>query len=160
VPDEVRGTLALHLFYPVIPDNIEAAFDRLLWLYTCGELPRKASGKGGPTKRIYDYDHDGGYIYAAFLAAYGIDLEVVDFLHWWKFRAMFDSLPDTAHICKIMEYRAADTRKLKGEQRKFYQDMKRLYALPVSRGEQEKLNTISAALLGNGDLADALNHGK
>lgn len=152
VPEEARGLLALRLFFPEIPSNLQEAFDRLVWFYRCGEEPQKASSKAGKGARIYSYEHDGGYIYAAFLDAYGIDLEEVSFLHWWKFRALFESLSEDATICRIMSFRAADTSKMKGEQRKYYQDMKRRYALPLPRDEQEKLDAISEALLG-GDLA-------
>lgn len=159
VPDEARGMLALRLFYPVIPDDVSAAFEKIVWFYAGGEDPqqrRRGSAGASAGKRVYSYEHDSAYIYAAFLADYGIDLESIDFLHWWKFRALFESLREDNLICRIMGYRSADLSKLKGEQRKHYQEMQRFYALPRPRDEQEKLDKINDILLNGGDIASAL----
>lgn len=159
VPDEARGMLALRLFYPEIPKDVGAAFERIVWFYAGGEEPRQNRGsaaKAAAGKRIYSFEHDGAHIYAAFLADYRIDLEAVDFLHWWKFRALFESLRDENLICRIMGYRAADISKLKGEQRKHYQEMQRFYALPLPRDEKEKLDKINEVLMNGGDISTIL----
>ena len=91
------------------------------------------------------------------MADYRIDLNDVEFLHWWKFRALFTGLKPDNLICKIMDYRAADLSKLKGEERKFYQKMQKQYALPVPKAEQEKCNAIAETLLISGDLSGTLS---
>lgn len=55
-----------------------------------------------------------------------------------------------------MEYRAADITKMKGDQKKFYQQMKKLYSLPTPRDEVEKLDEINEALLNGGDVSEVL----
>ncbi|MCI1966861.1 MAG: bacteriophage Gp15 family protein [Oscillospiraceae bacterium] len=157
VPDELRGILALRLFYPKVPPDIPAAFEKIVWFYGCGEEAKKGNPGRSGGKRIYSYEHDGGYIFAAFLSDYGIDLESVKFLHWWKFRALFDSLRPENMMVKIMGFRAADTRKMRGEQKKYYLKMQRRYALPRPRGEQEKLDEIDSALLRGGNVSGVLN---
>jgi hypothetical protein len=161
VPKEAQGFLVLRLFYPVIPPDLPEALKKVIWFYSCGEDMRPRHGKTPdelpPDNRIYSYEHDAPYIYAAFLAEYGIDLLDVDFLHWWKFRALFQALREDNTICKIMGYRSADLRKLKGDQRKHYEHLKRLYALPKPRGEREKLSEISEALMNGGDIGKILN---
>ena len=157
ISDDLRAMLALRLFYPEIPPDVPEALNKIIWFYGCGKESNKSSSVGGNGgKRICSYEYDGGYIYAAFLVDYSIDLEAIDYLHWWKFRALFDSLRPENLICKIMEYRSADIGRLKGEQRKFYQQMKRIYALPVPRDEAEKLDAISDALMNGADVSEVL----
>lgn len=156
ISDDMRGILALRLFYPEIPPNIAEAFKKIIWLYGCGEETTRSKFGKGNGKKVYSYEHDGGYIFAAFLADYGIDLESINYLHWWKFHALFNSLRPENTIVKIMGYRAADIRKLKGEQKNFYRDMQRLYALPKPRDETEKLDEINDALLNGGDISGVL----
>ena len=157
VDDNMRGNLALNLFYPEIPQDIPAAFQKILWLYSAGQAQQKASGNG-KQKRIYSFEHDADYIFAAFMADYGIDLNAVEFLHWWKFRALFVGLKPDNLICKIMEFRAADLNQLKGEQKKFYQKMQRQYALPIPQAEQEKCDKVAEALMQGGNISEVLAH--
>lgn len=156
VSDGLRGSLVLRLFYPEIPPDAAAAFEKIMWFYSCGEEQKQSHSGGNGGRKILDYEYDGGYIFAAFLADYGIDLEAVDFLHWWKFKALLNSLRPENIICKIMEYRSADIKQMKGEQKSFYQKMQRLYALPLPRDEVEKLDEIKSALLNGGDLSGVL----
>jgi hypothetical protein len=156
IDDNSRGILALNLFYPVIPKDIPRAFQKIMRFYAAGHEDKKRSGSGSQ-RQIYSFEYDANYIFAAFLADYRIDLNEIDFLHWWKFRALFEGLKPDNLICKIMEYRAADTSKMKGEEKKFYQKMQRLYALPLPKTEQDKLDKISDVLMRDGNLSNVLN---
>lgn len=158
VQDDMRGVLALNLFYPGIPQNVQAAFEHILRLYSAGQRQeQRIASSNSQQKRIYSFEHDSEYIFAAFMADYRIDLNDIEFLHWWKFRALFTGLKPDNLICKIMDYRAADLSKLKGEERKFYQKMQKQYALPVPKAEQEKCNAIAETLLNSGDLSGVLS---
>lgn len=156
---EEKQEMALKLFFPTIPADKSAAMDAIIWFYTSGGRRSAGEQRGGGKRQrqpIYSYEHDDQYICAAFMEQYGIDLCTAE-LHWWKFRALFLGLDDHCKICKIMHYRAAkiDSKMTKEEQR-FYREMKKLYALPVSDDEQQKLDAIDAALRGNGDLTGLL----
>ena len=75
------------------------------------ELPRKNSSS---SEIIFDFEIDADYIYSAFLSQYGIDLVDIEYLHWYKFLALFKGLKDNEMICKIMGYRSyekTDTKK-------------------------------------------------
>lgn len=148
---------ALKLYYPTIPQNLNAAVDKLLWFYRCGKDPEAAkkqrSKRRSEDKRVYDYDFDDAYIYAAFLQQYGVDLQDEE-IHWWKFRAMFKSLGDHTEFVKIMGYRSmAITNSMTKSQKEFYQDMKRIHSLPVPRSERQKDSAIAYALMHGGDLS-------
>lgn len=151
---------ALLLYYPKIPADYKAAVEALLWFYKCGkdDTPQKkrAAARRGKV-RVYSFDYDDDYIYAAFMTQYGIDLQDVAYLHWWKFRAMFNSLTNQNEFVKIMEYRSIDIRdKMPKEQKEFYRRMKRIHALPLSKNEDERQAAIETALLNGGDLTGLL----
>ena len=78
-------------------------------------------------------------IYTAFLDQYRLDLNDIDYLHWFKFKAMFEGLKSDNKICEIMGYRAIDVSKIKDkDEKKRYKKLQREYALPDDRTEEEK----------------------
>ena len=104
--------------------------------------------------KVFDYDQDDGYIFAAFLEQYGVDLEQVQDLHWWKFKAMFDALRPDCLFSKIVEWRSTDLTQVKDpKEKKFIQEMKQVYRLRKSVDEQEKLDLIADALMSGSDLS-------
>lgn len=141
----------LNLYYPVIPGNIEEAVNCIFWFYRCGDDKKESNSTStGNNKRIFDYEEDGQYIYSAFLSQYRIDLQEIAYLHWWKFKALFESLSEDNEIVKIMQYRAMDLSKIKDkEQKKFYKKMQKLYALKekISESDQEALDDIRKLLM-------------
>lgn len=156
---EDRIITALELYYPVIPENINEAIEQMLWFYRCGKeiTSSKGNGKGKSVTQIYSFEHDDDYIYAAFMDQYNIDLQDIEYLHWWKFKAMFKSLKKDNEIVKIMGYRSMDLSKIKSKEEKaYYKKMQELYKLPMPKDEQEKLDDINNILLNGGDLSRVL----
>lgn len=148
--DMVQDILAL--FYPEeIPPNHEKAIGEIVQLYRCGDDAKKTSQKKNgeislKPKLIYDYEYDAPYIYAAFLSQYGIDLNAIEYLHWWKFQAMFRGLESHTKIVEIMGYRAADIRKIKNKsERERIAKLQRLYEIPQSYTVEEKIAMAGAA---------------
>lgn len=160
IREEEKLMQALELYYPVIPKDINKAIENILWFYECGKekIKSKKNNKGqGSKASIYSYEYDDDYIYAAFLSQYGIDLQDIKYLHWWKFKAMFKALKEDNEIVKIMGYRSADLNKIKDkEQKAYYKRMKDIYKLPISRDEIEKLKEIEKTLTQGGDISKVL----
>lgn len=147
------------LIYPNgIPSDLEAAFDGVLYIYSCGNPPDKSKSEAKKKKNgevaikeklIYDYEFDAPYIYGAFLSQYGIDLQDIEYLHWWKFQALFKSLPSTQKIVEIMGYRATDTTQIKdNKERARIQKLQSIYALPQNLTTEEKVAMAGAAFSG------------
>lgn len=131
----------------------EETINKIIWFYTGKEYISKNSSAKQATVRYYSFTHDSDYIVAAFLQQYGIDLTAVKHLHWWKFRAMFNSLSDTTEFIKIVRYRAIRiTSNMTREQREFYTAMKRVHALPMPAKDQNKLDYLNQVLMDGGDL--------
>ena len=159
IEDEERLTRSLELFYEECPHNIEGAINELLSFYKCGksEISEVNSSKREQNERIYSFEHDDSYIFSAFLNQYSINLQEIEYLHWWQFRALFKSLNETQEFVKIMRYRATDLSKIKDkEQKAYYQKMKDIYKLPINKKDQHQLDKLTEALLSNGDISELL----
>ena len=158
IENEDKLLVALQMYFGAdIPQDIEGAVDALLWFYRCGEDDFGVTkSKHTSEKKIFDYDFDAPYIYAAFMEQYGIDLQDTP-LHWWKFKALFKALRDDTEFVKIMGYRATQiTKNMTQSQKEFYTEMKRRYALPISKDEAQKNQDIAAALMNGGDVSKLL----
>lgn len=144
---------ALILFYPKIDKitDYNKAIKDILWFYKCGKEENNKVDENKQeiekNKQIYSYEFDAEYIYSAFMEQYNIDLNSIEYLHWWKFKALFNSLNENILFSKIMSYRAMDLSKIKDKaMKKQYKKLKELYKLPDMRSENEKENDFANAL--------------
>ena len=153
--DAERGLESLRLFYGALPVDIETATERMLWFLRCGEKEKQAVAWGGkPPKPDFSFVHDAPMILAAFRDQYDIDLVSIDFLHWWEFRALFDGLRSGHLFCEVRRIRSMDLSKVKdNDQRKYYREMQKAYALPLPEGQQEELDAIAEALMNGGNVS-------
>ena len=155
---------ALILYYPIIPSNLEAAVDKIMWFYKCGKEEQeennntnKSSGKK-TVKKIYDYEHDSEIIFASFMKSYNINLQR-DNLHWWEFKSLFDNIDEDSKLYNIIEIRSVNLNQIKDKDKKnYYKKMKDLYKLPdnISKSEKEKLDELGRMLLVGEDITSLL----
>jgi hypothetical protein len=140
VSENNKILLALNLFYKELPKDIKKGIDGILWFYSRGKTENKEKSNEKSTRNnIYSFEHDAELIYSAFLSQYGIDLNEIDYLHWWKFKSLFEGLNEENKICKYMQYRSIDLSKIKDkEEKKKYKRLKQLCSLPDERTEEEK----------------------
>lgn len=78
----------------------------------CGSLQEK------PKKNLFSYSIDYPYILSGFLRDYGIDLIDIKYMHWWKFRMLFDGLSDDTEIKQRIMYRSVDLSEIKDKEEK------------------------------------------
>ena len=143
------------IFKSKLPPNRadEETTEQILWFYRCGKPEQK--GSKSSSKQIFDYDYDDGYICAAFIEQYHIDIDMAK-MHWWKFHALMLSLSENTEFVKILGYRTIEiTSKMTAAQKVFYQKMKKHYKLPVKKEEQQRITVIEDALI-NGEPIDNL----
>lgn len=69
-------------------------------------------------KNLYSFTYDYPYILSAFMRDYHIDLETVRYLHWWKFRMLFDGLSDDTEIKQRIMYRGINIASIKSKEEK------------------------------------------
>ena len=154
---EEKIMLALNLFFEdkefENAEEIKKAIKGILWFYTLGksedkkEIKKKEKTVEKKQKAIYSFEYDANLIYSAFLSQYGLDLNEIEYLHWWKFKSLFEGLNDENKICEIMGYRAVDLSKIEDKKQKdHYRKLKNRYALPDNRSEEEKEQEFAEAL--------------
>ena len=137
-------------------EDIDAAYEFILWFYLCGKAPLGGGGDGSCSVKAFSYDYDDGYIYASFLAQYRIDLRTAE-LHWWEFKALFRSLEQDRRFSEIMGFRTMEiSTKMSPEMQSYYLRMKEHYAIPISEEEQVELDGLTDALLNGGDISKFL----
>lgn len=158
--DEEKIVQAFELYYPTLPQNRKLAIEKMLWFYRCGKDESKSSVSGSSNnEQVYSFDYDDDYIYAAFMDQYKIDLQDIEYLHWWKFKAMFKALKEDNEIVKIMSYRSMDLSKIEDKKEKeYYKKLKNLYKIPenISKSEKEKIDKINEILRNGGDISKVL----
>lgn len=89
------------------------------------------SGQGAPQKNLFSYEIDYPFILSGFLRDYQIDLEAVEYLHWWKFRMLFDGLSEDTEIKQRIMYRSIDLSDIKDkDERKRISRIQRRIQLP------------------------------
>lgn len=135
----------LRKFYPAFFEIlncglIEEAINKFIWFYCRGKEKQQNNNRSSEMKkrgRIFSYKYDQDLIWSAFYDK-GIDLTVSK-IHWWKFKAIFDSLPSECEFCKVIGYRCYDGKD---------EDMLHLkeeYSLPLTNyeiNEKERQNRI------------------
>jgi hypothetical protein len=137
VPEKYIPEIARNLIFPLkSKPPLEEASKYILWFYSCGKpaagkMPKRTLNN----KRAYSFEYDFDSIYAAFKERFNIDLVDIPYLHFWKFKAMFNSLKD-CKFTEIVGYRIAETNKnMTEETKKNINDMKKTYALPLYNNE-------------------------
>lgn len=131
-------------------NDIKGLIDYLIWFYSCGKEEENDEEEESDFKEkkklIYSFEHDADYIYAAFMECYKIDLVETD-MHWWKFKSLLKSLNENCLYSKILGYRSMKiSSKMSKDEQKFYQEMKKTYALPDLRTEEEKESDFANSL--------------
>lgn len=151
--EEEKVKLALNLYYNLNDiTDIKKAVEDIIWFYKGGKkeienVDKEVKKSNSKDKQIYSYEFDAEYIYSAFMEQYNIDLNSIKYLHWWKFKALFNSLNEDVLFCKIMGYRAMNLNKIKDkEMKKHYKKLKDFYNLPDMRSEEEKEDDFAEAL--------------
>ena len=121
------------LFTDYIPYLTQEVLDALNEFYN---PPKEVPRITGNNKNVLDYEIDAEYIYAAFMQAYGIDLIDTD-MHWHKFQALFNALPEDTMIVKLMHYRSYEgSSKDIGHQERV--ELRQMWELPTKYTPEEQ----------------------
>ena len=135
-------------------NELKNVINNLLWFYTCGndkvkktqEKSEKQRDFKQKTKAIYSFEYDAEYIFSSFYECYKIDLTETK-MHWWKFKALLLSLSDDCIFNKILQCRSIQIdNKMSKEEKKFYLEKKRIYALPDFRTSEQKESDFANSL--------------
>lgn len=135
--DTQRVMSALTIFYgDNPPKQTTQAIEKLVWFFRCGKEQSEQEERRGRFRRhtrAIDYCVDSRLIWSAFLQVYQINLTQQMSIHWWKFCALMENLPDTCKLSKVMMYRTVDTSGMSKQQKSFYAKMRKKYEI---KGEE------------------------
>lgn len=156
--NEIKVYTALKMFYKDIDfindiSLVEQAYHGILWFYSCGEYEKQETEitdeeKTITKKKVFSFEHDAKYILAAFRQVYNIDL-INSNLHWWEFKDLFDGLPSNTELVKIIGYRSMTiSSDMSDKEKQRIRKLKKMYALPDERTEEEKEKDFAEALFG------------
>lgn len=144
--EEEKVYIALTMYKEEQPSNIQLALKGLTDFYLMAEevvsdteeqLEEHTEEYEVTPKPIYDWTVDSAYIIGAFQKTYGIDLMNIEYMHWWKFKALFTSIIEF-DLEERIGYRALDTSKIKDkDERKRLDRIKKSLMLKTSVTDEE-----------------------
>ena len=143
--EEEKVYIALMMYTEEQPDNIQLALKGLTDFYLMSdevtndteEVVETEEVEQANQKPIYDWSIDSAYIIGAFQKTYGIDLTNIEYMHWWKFKALFTSIIEF-DLEERIGYRALDTSKIKDkDERKRLDRIKKSLMLKTNVSDEE-----------------------
>lgn len=135
-----KASVLLANLYEDKPEDVEAAVEAGVTFLNGGKAV-ESEDVGDFTGRLYSFNQDAPYIYSAFRQTHGIDLESVEFLHWWKFLYLFMDLGNETTFCNLVSLRKrVKTGKASKEELAAYREMRDLVEIeePDTRTDEEK----------------------
>lgn len=110
-----------NLYGENIPQNIEMAIQKAILFLDCGEKDEEKKVGATNSNRLYSFSKDAKYIYSAIKQTHNIDLETIEYLHWWKFVYLFLDLNPECFFCKMIDLRNKKRKgKLDANEKKLY----------------------------------------
>lgn len=145
--EEINDYLKLDIMFDLVfkserPTKIIEARDKIIEFYT---RFKNVEDNGGGGDIAFDFEVDSDLIFTAFFIDYKIDLCDIEYMHWFKFMALFLSISENTQLSKIMQYRTMDLSKIKDkEQQTFYRNMKEKHKIKqkVSKEEEKLLEAL------------------
>lgn len=151
---EEKHYIMLKRLYKKIPDNIELAIEKGLLFLNCGKEDEEASEK--IKKRVYSFDKDGEYIYSAINQTHNIDLESIEYLHWWKFVFFFMDVKQDCTLSYIISLRDKKNRgKLDKDEKQTWFKMRKILDLDYVIEKPEDDDSDFMKLWNNESVGDA-----
>lgn len=145
---EEQYYIMLNLLYKEMPENIELAIEKAILFLNCGEEYEALE-----SKRTYSFNKDSKYIYSAMNQTHNIDLESIEYLHWWKFVFLFMDVDKDCTFSYITSLRyKKNNGKLDNFDKKIWIEMREIVDLDYSNEDEEESEFMR--LLNGGD-ADA-----
>lgn len=87
-------------------------------------------------ENFYSLKHDAKYIYASFMQAYGIDLlDQQGKMHWFKFQALLDGLPEDTKFRQVVSIRTWKKPSKSDTEASQMKKLKEFYRLPDDESE-------------------------
>lgn len=134
-----KQIVMLNLLYKEIPGNSQEACRLGVKFLDCGDDQEDKGAHDDVTGRLYSFEKDAKYIYSAIKQSHGVDLETVNYLHWWKFSYMFLDLREDCFFHRLIHLRRQKKLgKLTKEERELYYRIQDIVDLSEVRTNEEQ----------------------
>lgn len=130
--DIEKQSVMLDLMYPEPPENLIEAARLAVKFLNCGDDPQlEGNAADDGIGRLYSFEQDAKYIYSAIKQSHGIDLESVEYLHWWKFCYLFLDIQEDCFFNRLIHLRRQKKLgKLSKEEKELYIRIQSIVDLP------------------------------
>ena len=136
--DYEKQMVMLDLLYKEIPEDIKEACRLAVKFLDCGEDPESKGLHDDGAGRLYSFQQDAKYIYSAIKQSHSVDLETIDYLHWWKFCYMFLDLREDCFFHRLVHLRRQkNLRKMTKEEKELYYRIQDIVDLPEVKTSEE-----------------------
>jgi len=125
-----RRAILLANLYPKLPhDTVQAI--QMAVKFLDGGKSSDSGEEGGSGPRVYSFSKDSDLIFSAFMQTHNIDLVDTEYLHWWKFLALFSDLGSETAFCNLVALRKrVKTGKASKEERQAAHEMGDRFDVP------------------------------
>lgn len=127
------------LYDDEIPEeDKEEAYKQAIKFLDCGEERKEDNSIEENGVRLYSFRKDAKYIYNAIKVTHKIDLETVEYTHWWKFVYMFLDLDKDCFFNQIIYLRRQKSKgKLTKEEKQIWVEMRQILDLNYEEEQEE-----------------------
>lgn len=154
--DYEKTDIMLELLYKKeIPIELrETAIEKAILFLNAGDSKKDSNNDEEydiKPKRVYSFTKDAKYIYSAIKKSHGIDLENIEYLHWWKFVYYFLDLDEKSFFSQMIYLRNQKNKgKLTKEEKVVYANLEDVLELEnneqYTEEEQEKIDKFTSRL--------------
>ncbi len=89
-------------------------------------------------KRLYSFSKDDSYIYTGIRQSHNIDLNSIEYLHWWNFVYLFLDIGQDCMFNQLVYYRKRKNEgKLTKDEKKVYISMRKILDLDYEEDDEE-----------------------
>ena len=124
-----KQLVALELLYKKMPANAKRAAELAMLFLNYGEEITEENASD--SEKVYSFEKDSKYILTAFQQTYNMDLDKIEYMHWWKFSYMFLDLKEDCFFTKLIDLRNRKNKgKLSKEEKEYCYKIKSIIELP------------------------------
>lgn len=147
--DDIERTLTIHwlLFGDIFQCDWEEVNEKISRYLSCGQEVKQEENE----KRDMDLLEDRKYINSSFMSDYRIDLNNIEYLHWYQFMELLGGLTENCILSHVRDIRTRSLKGLKGKARQDLENAKRKVALKpkkqrMTKEEEDAWNKFEAQL--------------
>lgn len=136
--DEEKYLILIKTLYidEVDTEDIEEAIIKGIKFLDLGE--ENNDNDSSTSKRLYSFIKDDNYIYTGIRQSHNIDLNSIEYLHWWNFVYLFLDIGQDCMFNQLIYYRQRKNEgKLTKDEKKVYMSMRKILDLDYDAADDD-----------------------